>query len=134
VRRFGRKRFVVPLALCALLACSFFMLGRASRPAAPAAAFGRGALDLSRLPAPDSTRRADAKRDAAAPGSKPEPSYGPDGTSNERPTDPAEVVYVCGARTKKGTPCSRRVRGPGRCWQHRGMPAILPPSKLVVPG
>ncbi|HEX8149343.1 MAG TPA: hypothetical protein VF591_19325, partial [Pyrinomonadaceae bacterium] len=62
------------------------------------------------------------------------PSYGADGTAGERPTDPEEVVYVCGARTKKGTPCQRRVRGPGRCWQHRGKPAILPPSKLVVPG
>jgi hypothetical protein len=134
VGRFGRKRFVAPLALCALLACSFFMLGRATRPAQPAAVFERGALDLSRLPAPDSTRRLDSKREGAAPGSKPEPAYGPDGTANERPTDPAEVVYICGARTKKGTPCSRRVRGPGRCWQHRGMPAILPPSKLVVPG
>ena len=64
---------------------------------------------------------------------KAEPAYGPDGTANERPTDPQEVVYICGARTKKGTPCQRRVRGPFRCWQHRGMPAMLPPSKLVVP-
>jgi hypothetical protein len=44
------------------------------------------------------------------------------------------LVAICGARTKKGTPCQRRVRGGvGRCWQHRGKPAILPPSKLVVP-
>ena len=135
VRRFRRRRLVAPLALSALLAGSLFMLGRASRPAAPAAVLERGALDLSRLPAPaDASRRQDSKREGAPPASKPEPSYGPDGTANERPTDPAEVVYVCGARTKKGTPCQRRVRGPGRCWQHRGMPAILPPSKLVVPG
>jgi hypothetical protein len=26
------------------------------------------------------------------------------------------------------------VRGTGRCWQHRGMPAMLPPSKLVIQG
>jgi hypothetical protein len=75
----------------------------------------------------------EAGREGAA-ASKPEPAYGPDGSANERPTEPDEVVYLCGARTKKGTPCQRRVRGPGRCWQHRGMPAILPPSKLVVPG
>jgi len=37
-------------------------------------------------------------------------------------TDP---VYYCGAATKKGTPCSRRVKRPGeRCWQHTGMPAM----------
>ena len=41
-------------------------------------------------------------------------------------------VYICGARTKKGTPCSRRVHGPVRCWQHKGMPAMLPPEKLLV--
>ncbi|HEY9403525.1 MAG TPA: hypothetical protein VIQ24_12750, partial [Pyrinomonadaceae bacterium] len=60
------------------------------------------------------------------------PVYGADGTETERPTDPAEVVSVCGARTKRGTPCSRRVRGTGRCWQHRGRGAMLPASKLVV--
>jgi hypothetical protein len=36
-----------------------------------------------------------------------------------------EPVYYCGAATKKGTPCSRRVKRPGeRCWQHMGMPAM----------
>jgi hypothetical protein len=111
------------------------MLGRATRQASQTAVFERNALDLTRLPAPDPARTRNTNRDAAnSAATKPEPTYGPDGTANERPTDPSEVVYVCGARTKKGTPCSRRVRGPGRCWQHRGMPAILPPSKLVVPG
>jgi hypothetical protein len=43
-----------------------------------------------------------------------------------------EVFYICGARTKKGTPCQRRVRGLERCWQHRGKPAMLPPEKLLV--
>lgn len=37
----------------------------------------------------------------------------------------AEGVYFCGAATKKGTPCSRRVKRQGeRCWQHAGMPAM----------
>jgi hypothetical protein len=43
-----------------------------------------------------------------------------------------EDVYICGARTKKGTPCSRRVHGPVRCWQHKGLPAMLPVDKLRV--
>lgn len=43
-----------------------------------------------------------------------------------------EAVYICGAPTKKGTPCSRRVRGGGRCWQHRGQNAMLPPEKLTA--
>jgi len=41
-------------------------------------------------------------------------------------------VYMCGARTKKGTPCTRRVHGPVRCWQHKGMPAMLAQDKLIV--
>ena len=45
---------------------------------------------------------------------------------------PEGEVYLCGARTKKGTPCSRRVHGPVRCWQHKGMPAMLPPDKLII--
>lgn len=28
-------------------------------------------------------------------------------------------VGTCGARTQKGTPCKRRVKGGGRCWQHK---------------
>ncbi len=51
---------------------------------------------------------------------------------NSSPTSVEEVVYLCGARTKKGTPCSRRVHGPVRCWQHKGMPAMLPQEKLLV--
>lgn len=44
----------------------------------------------------------------------------------------SEAVYICGAETKKGTACLRRVRGGGRCWQHKDQPAILPPSELVL--
>jgi hypothetical protein len=41
--------------------------------------------------------------------------------------------YICGARTKKGTPCHRRVHVAGeRCFQHKGMPSLVPESKLVV--
>ena len=54
------------------------------------------------------------------------------GTPAAQPPSTAEQVYICGARTKKGTPCSRRVHGPVRCWQHKGMPAMLPLEKLVI--
>ena len=43
-----------------------------------------------------------------------------------------EQTYTCGARTKKGTPCSRRVHGPVRCWQHKGAKAMLPLEKLII--
>ena len=36
-----------------------------------------------------------------------------------------EPVYFCGAMTRKGTPCTRRVKVKGRrCWQHAGQPSM----------
>jgi hypothetical protein len=55
--------------------------------------------------------------------------------TNASPAQPpvtVEQTYTCGARTKKGTPCSRRVHGPVRCWQHKGAPAMLPAEKLII--
>ena len=53
-------------------------------------------------------------------------------SSTPQPVPTHEPVYICGARTKKGKPCSRRVHGPVRCWQHKGDPAMLPSDKLRV--
>ena len=53
-------------------------------------------------------------------------------TPAPQPPTIEDDVYICGARTKKGTPCSRRVHGPVRCWQHKGSPAMLPIEKLRV--
>lgn len=44
----------------------------------------------------------------------------------------AEAQYYCGAETKKGTPCSRRVKGNARCYQHTGMPAMASPERLKI--
>jgi hypothetical protein len=52
--------------------------------------------------------------------------------TTEKPTALNETIYICGARTKKGTPCSRRVREIGRCWQHKGKRAMLPDEKLII--
>ena len=44
-----------------------------------------------------------------------------------------EPVYICGARTRKGTPCRRRVHAAGeRCYQHKGMPAMVSLEKLTI--
>ena len=43
-----------------------------------------------------------------------------------------EPYYYCGAETKKGTPCTRRVKGNTRCYQHQGMPAMLLGEKLKI--
>ncbi|MEO7539469.1 MAG: hypothetical protein ABIV21_05550 [Pyrinomonadaceae bacterium] len=51
-------------------------------------------------------------------------------TFSKPKVEQAEPVYFCGAETKKGTPCSRRVKGNTRCFQHIGMPAMLTADKL----
>lgn len=131
-RRAGRA-WARTLAACFLLAAVAFATGRLMRPAPPPLTIERRELPLPALLAGQSRG---ATQDGAAPQPPPQSQmnahHGPDGTASERPTDPSEVVSMCGARTKKGTPCSRRVRGTGRCWQHRGKPAMLPASKLIV--
>lgn len=62
-------------------------------------------------PTPDSFANSSA---APRLGSKPMPAK----------VEIAEAQYSCGAETKKGTPCSRRVKGNIRCYQHVGMPAM----------
>ena len=47
-------------------------------------------------------------------------------------TETAEPTYFCGAETKKGTPCSRRVKGKTRCFQHVGMPAMPSADKIGI--
>ena len=54
------------------------------------------------------------------------------GQTENQPVAAAEKTYFCGAETKKGTPCSRRVKGKERCWQHAGQAAMLPPEKLIA--
>jgi len=53
--------------------------------------------------------------------------------ANQSVSTADDVVYLCGARTKKGTPCRRRVHAAGeRCFQHKGMTAMLPLEKLTI--
>jgi hypothetical protein len=125
--RFRRAQFLLPIITGAALFVIGLAAGRAARPAPPPLIVERGQLAAITTPSTKSEERAtgaESERGAAAE-PKAEPTYGPDGTATERPTDPAETVSLCGARTQKGTPCQRRVRGTGRCWQHKGMPAII---------
>ena len=113
-RRLRKERLQVPLVAALLLLSVGFATGRALRPQPPPLIIQRS--ENSPL----------AKSES--PG-----LHGQSGVHANSPTPPVEeVVYICGARTKKGTPCSRRVHQPGRCWQHKGMPAMLPAEKLVV--
>ncbi len=132
--RFRRGRIVRPFAFCLLLVGSGFLVGRAVRPQPPPLVVERGAPNVPPLASQGSSagKLPGASKEASAVTNAPVSVYGADGTETERPTDPEEIVSICGARTKRGTPCSRRVRGAGRCWQHRGRGAMLPAAKLIV--
>lgn len=133
---FRRSQFLAPTLAGTVLFSLGLTAGRIARPTQPPLIVERGQLATVSAPLTKSeaqTTGAETDKGAAS-APKAEPLYGPDGTSTERPTDPAETVSICGARTQKGTPCQRRVRGTGRCWQHKGMPAMLPPGKLIIQG
>ena len=111
-RQLRKERLQLPLLVAALLIGVGFVTGRALRPKPPPLIIQRSATSPL------------AKSDGA----------GAHASSDANSAAPLteEVVYICGARTKKGTPCSRRVHQPARCWQHKGMPAMLPAEKLLV--
>ena len=65
------------------------------------------------------------------PNHQPNPSVSArDATAAQNPAPKPEPVerVLCGARTKKGTPCKRLVLPGQRCAQHRGMASLLEPK------
>lgn len=118
-----RKARLVPVLFTALgLLGVGYVAGRVRRPAPPP-------LIIERRADSPLTDNDASGRSIPTPGSATASS-----TSDASNSPPVveEIYYLCGARTKKGTPCSRRVRGPIRCWQHLGKSAMLPQEKLIV--
>lgn len=80
---------------------------------------------LSQLKAPASNR--DRPTSDAVAVQTPAETNVSDATKLQREAEPVpsiEPVYFCGALTKKGTPCTRRLKTKGRCWQHIGQPSV----------
>jgi len=128
-RRFRRSQIVLRAIVGLALVSLGLSAGRLMRPEPPPLVVERGELPVATAPtdskaAAEPTSGGVGQQDEAASPGTAEPAYGPTGSATERPTDPDEIISICGARTQKGTPCRRRVRGTGRCWQHKGMPAI----------
>lgn len=111
-KRLLKQRLTNPLVAAIALLSIGMITGRAGRPAPPPLIIERGA-------------------NSPLSPAKAESTNSPPRQTSEVTTE-EESVYICGARTKKGTPCARRVHSAVRCWQHKGSPAILPPEKLKV--
>jgi hypothetical protein len=126
VRRLGTIVIAKPVAILAITAITSFALGRCLLPPAPPLLIQRAANSpLSDLPVNlnDTTRTTNRKESDSR-------NQNAAALKSQAADEPA---YICGARTKKGTPCHRRVHAAGeRCFQHKGMPAILPLEKLEV--
>lgn len=104
-----------------LIAVFGFAFGRYVRPSPPPLIIQRAANS----PLSDAPVNSDALRTAKPSGSIP--------NANVSVATADDVVYICGARTQKGTPCRRRVHVAGeRCFQHKGMAAMVPLEKLKI--
>jgi hypothetical protein len=122
-RRLLKARLIPALLAALALITAGYVVGRARRDAPPPLIINRRSDSLlTDGEAGTLTSRAAITKSGANQNEAQESS----------PVKVEEVIYLCGARTKKGTPCSRRVHGPVRCWQHKGMPAMLPQEKLLV--
>ena len=132
VRRLGKTSFARSLAVIAIIVIAAFALGRSLRSGVPPLVIERAANSpLSDLPV---NLNDTAKFASRNPNSQSELAQtSDDGSPRQSLGSTDEPVYLCGARTQKGTPCHRRVHLAGeRCYQHKGKPAILPPEKLIV--
>jgi hypothetical protein len=121
-RRVGTFATLRPLAGVALISVTAFAFGRYLRPAPPPLIIQRAANSpLSDAPVElGHASRSNSNRDQQ-----------PDQNRTASVTN--DEGYICGARTQKGTPCRRRVHVAGeRCFQHKGLAAMVPLEKLVI--
>jgi hypothetical protein len=126
-RQFAKAQWLRPtLSLFALLFFGVF-IGRGCRRAPPPLIIERPATVQS-----GNSAVGPSPTNGLAKSSNSTTATASTATATTQPLPATEQVYICGARTKKGTPCSRRVHGPVRCWQHKGAPAMLPQEKLLV--
>ena len=133
-RRLGKASVARPLTVIAIVIIASFAFGRYLRPAPPPLIIERAANSpLSDLPISLSDTAKSGSRNTNSQSELPQNSDNQSARKTANPGSTDDVVYLCGARTKKGTPCHRRVHFAGeRCYQHKGKPAILPPEKLIV--
>lgn len=118
--RLQRAQIVMPILLGLFLSGAGALAGYAWRTPPPPVVATLAAPNPARVTAPINAPPAPVTIAPTAPIN----------TLAALPPDAEAAVSLCGARTRKGTPCTRRVHGTGRCFQHTGAPAMLPPEKL----
>jgi hypothetical protein len=128
-RTFARTQWLRPAVMLMALMLLGVVIGRGCRRAQPPLIIERTASTTSSASSASGPNTADPN--ATSAGAQSNTGASQTNSSTTQPVAP-DQLYTCGARTKKGTPCSRRVHGPVRCWQHKGAKAMLPQEKLLV--
>lgn len=122
-QRLGAVKVIRPLMVLVVIAVAAFAVGRYLRPAPPPLIIQRAAnsplsdkpIEIGNSPSRTTSINADKKN------------------KDQVTSLTSEEGYLCGARTKKGRPCKRRVHTAGvRCFQHKGLAAMVPLDKLVI--
>ncbi|HVF29099.1 MAG TPA: hypothetical protein VM943_12715 [Pyrinomonadaceae bacterium] len=124
-KRFRKAALAVPLMAGVILLIGAYIAGRAGRVHPPPVVIERAE---TRSPHTPISAASSMGMTGAGSGRK----ENSPGVLSESLPESGETALICGARTQKGKPCSRRVRGTGRCWQHKGKSAMLPLEKLVI--
>lgn len=128
-RALARVHWLRPSLTLVALILFGVVIGRGCRRASPPLIIERTS---SGTPGLSSATGPNANGPNATSAGAPQSNTGASQTNSDAAQSTIEQLYTCGARTKKGTPCSRRVHGPVRCWQHKGAKAMLPPEKLRI--
>jgi hypothetical protein len=100
--RLGRRRYLLPL-LCALCGVVIGLL----------ISSGQRQTALDRLAPLGTVTSPEVSAQDATVKLKPSKST------------PSDQLFICGARTKRGTPCRHRTAKGQRCAQHQGRPSML---------
>src|SRR6185503_1333945 len=113
--RLSRIVMIVNFAICLIIGYAF---GRYNTPRQPFYLLGTP-ID----PVANSNKARETKAQANANNSTANNSTANNSNADKSPARPEsstdEVVKLCGAPTKSGRPCRRKVVGGGYCWQHR---------------
>lgn len=103
----ARLASLMLVAMSILLLVGGFLVGRATAPRQPFNFIGEP-LDLQNAP----NSQASEPTEVSANRNQASATQQTTSTANE-------AMVMCGAPTKKGRPCRRKVRGGGYCYQHK---------------
>jgi hypothetical protein len=130
VKKFQKKQIVGPVLIGAALLGGGLLTGRLMRPERPAI-IERGAL-VTLTSTPKTGNQNSNQQTNVNATSQNQNTANINAEPFQNPLELQQPYYYCGARTQKGTPCMRRVRGPVRCWQHERKQAMMPQEKLLA--